>query len=144
MFGDPAGWLALVGVVITAIIGFVGVRYTARSSRAAQDLAMQRAAELERTKVDSQAYQRARENYDSAIDTLQTQVEQLKEGREYDREEHKRHMDQLRTRLHELETARELDRMTIATLAAYARVLLALLRDHKIEYPAPPPDLSKH
>lgn len=143
MIGDWASWLSLIGVVLTAIAGYVGVRYTVRSSRAAQEEAERRANALEQNKVDSLAYQRARENYDSAISTMQREIEQLKAGREYDRQEHKRQIESLQNRVQELETARQADRATIATLAAYAKVLLGLLRDNSITYPPPPRHLSE-
>lgn len=144
MFDDVASWLSLIGVFLTAIAGFVGVRFTARSARKAQLEAEQRADQLEKNKVDSLAYARARENYDSAIATLKQEVSELKSGREYDRQEHKRQIESLQSRVRELETSRQVDRMTIATLAAYANVLLGLLRDNEIAYPPPPPDLSRH
>lgn len=144
MFTDPTALFSLGGVIVTAFLGFLGIQYTARSSRNAQEQATKRAAELERTKVDAQAYQRARENYDSALSVMQGQIEALKSGREYDRQEHTRQIGELRDRVRELDEARRADRATIVTLAAYARVLLSLLRDNSIAYPPPPPDLSQH
>lgn len=139
---DFPTWLAFVGVIITAFLGYLGLRFTAQSSRKAQQQTEERTAALERSKVDAQAYERARENYDSALKTMQSQIDALKTGRQYDREEHSRQINELRERLRELEDARRVDRATIATLAAYARVLLGILRDNKLAYPPPPDHLT--
>lgn len=144
LFEDFATWAALIGVLVTALAGYVGVRYTARSARAAQEEAERRANDLEKNKVDALAYERARDNYDAAIATMQREIDQLKAGREYDRQEHKRQIESLQNRVQELETARASDRATISSLVAYVKVLLDLLRDNRIAYPPPPTHLSDH
>lgn len=138
---DMPAILTIVGVVVTAILGYFGVRYTARASRSAQELAAQRALESERLKIEAESYARARQNYDAALSTMQGEIEALKNGRAYDRSEHDRQISELKGRVRELEESRRMDDATITTLVAYIRALLIILRENAITYPPPPPDL---
>jgi biopolymer transport protein ExbB/TolQ len=133
--------VAIVGAVFTALLGYFGLRYTAKSSKQAQELAAMRSMEQERLKVESDAYKRARDNYDAALDTMQSEIDALKDGRSYDRTEHSRQIEDLRVRVRELEQAQIEAHVRVTTLVAYTRVLIQLLRDNKITYPAPPSDL---
>lgn len=132
----------VIGGILTAIIGYIGLRYTAKSSRQAQDQAALRSMDQERLKVESEAYKRARENYDAALDTMQSEIDALKDGRKYDRTEHTRQIEDLRHRVRELEQSQVESQIKLTTLVNYTRILIQLLRDNGITYPAPPPDLN--
>jgi len=135
---DPTIITALItagGVVLAALFTLMGVRFTQRATRAAAE----RTAALERTKVDAQAYESARQTWDEHVDSLREQLADLRE----DAERQRRTAQELRARVDELEDGRERDRARIRELTSYARQLLRILADHEIPYPPPPPGLEQ-
>lgn len=121
------------GVLFTAFTTLAGVRFTQRQARAAAD----RAAELDRQKVNAEAYDKARATWDQHVESLRTQVGELREESERLRTAAR----ELRGRVDELESGRSLDRRRIRELTDYARTLLRILGEHEIAYPPPPGEL---
>lgn len=130
--------VAIVGAVASVAVAVIANRFTARSAAAAQ----RRAASIERTKVDAEAYRRARESYDAALATQEKRIEQLQTDMAEDRGEYRAEIAECKARIRELEEARRGDRLQIRTLALYARGLIGILRAHEIEYPTPPPEMD--
>lgn len=60
-----------------AILSYRAAAEAARRSEAATIAAAERQAEIERTKVDAEAFQRAKQIYESALERLQTQLDQV-------------------------------------------------------------------
>jgi outer membrane protein TolC len=110
-YGVPL--LAVLGTFVTAFLTYLGVRYTQRQVAKATE----QQTKLEQTKVDADAYGRAR-------GTDHSEVEQLKR------------------RIEDLERFRRADRTTIQQLSTYIRALLRLLREAGITPPPPPVALS--
>lgn len=134
---DPTVITALIaagGVILAAVFSLAGVRFTQRATRAAAE----RTAALERTKVDAQAYENARQTWDEHVDSLREQLADLRE----EAEQQRRAARDLRSRVDELEEGRDRDRARIRELTAYARELLRILGEHGIAYPPPPPGLE--
>lgn len=119
--------LSGVGGLVSAILMFLGTRYTQRSASKAQTSAQ----EIERQKVDAQAYSEARKIWDSVIEDLHSQVT-------YQRVQ----LDEFRTRLEDVEKKRAGDRQAIHVLTEYIRDLLALLKEHNLTPPVPPEGLD--
>lgn len=119
--------LSGVGGLVSAILMFLGTRYTQRSASKAQTSAQ----EIERQKVDAQAYSEARKIWDSVIEDLHSQVT-------YQRAQ----LDEFRTRLEDVEKKRAGDRQAIHVLTEYIRDLLALLKEHNLTPPVPPEGLD--
>jgi predicted RNase H-like nuclease (RuvC/YqgF family) len=134
---DPTIAVALItaaGLVVSAVMVYLGVRFTQRSARAAAAAT----ANLDRAKVDSTAYENARETWAESVTELRRQVAELRE----DRDTNARTVRELRGRVEELETGQSVDRRQIRELADYARRLLRILAEHDLTYPAPPPALD--
>jgi septal ring factor EnvC (AmiA/AmiB activator) len=131
-YGVPL--LAVLGTFVTAFLTYLGVRYTQRQVAKATE----QQTKLEQTKVDADAYGRARDNYEAALDTLRDQVKDLQDARRTDHSE----VEQLKRRIEDLERFRRADRTTIQQLSAYIRALLRLLREAGITPPPPPVALS--
>lgn len=119
--------LSASGGVIGAILTFLGARYTQRSAAKAQATAQ----EIERQKVDAQAYSEARKIWDQVIEDLHSQVA-------FQRKQ----LDDFRNRLEDVEQKRAGDRKAIHELSEYIRDLLALLKEHNIAPPVPPVGLD--
>lgn len=145
---DPTVTAAIVGgvvVVLSSLVTYLGVRFNARQLAEAAT----RGAELEESRV-----QLDEDRVDlERIESLAKEVRDLREQLRDDRAEHHAevvqlrndHAAQLRTlteRIEGLERLRARDRTEIRTLTDYVRVLLALLRQHEITHPAPPPGLD--
>jgi predicted RNase H-like nuclease (RuvC/YqgF family) len=123
------------GVILAGISTLLGVRFTQRQARRAQEAT----AALERDKVDASAYESARSTWEGHVASLRAQVAELREEAEVSR----RVGRELRDRVDELETSRSSDRARIRELTDYARDLLRILAEHEITYPAPPPGLAE-
>lgn len=104
------------GVVLAGLITLVGVRYTHRQARTAAEAT----ARLERSKVDAEAYQRARETWTEHVRHLREQVAEL------------------RARVDELEDDRTRDRARLREWVDHARSLRRLLDEHEIAHPPAP------
>lgn len=135
---DPAIVVAFVGALGSVFAVFVANRFTSRSARAAQ----KQAAEIERTKVDALAYQRARESYDAALKAQELRIQQLQSEMAEDRGEYRAEIADCKSRIRELEDARRMDQLRIRTLVEYMRTLIQILRSHQIDYPLPPAEMD--
>jgi septal ring factor EnvC (AmiA/AmiB activator) len=135
---DTAVTIAIIGAVASIMAVILTNRVATRSAQAAQ----RRTAEIERTKVDSEAYKRARDNYDAALATQDKRIRELTTEMEDDRREYRAEIAECKSRIRELEDARTQDRRTLVVLAAWARQILVILRSHEIEFPPPPPELD--
>lgn len=129
-------WIAVIGAVASILGAVIVNRYTAQSARAAQ----RQATEIERTKVDAEAYTRARENYDAALAEQERRIQRLQKELDEDRGEHRADMTDCKSRIRELEQARRADQIRLRDLAIYVRQLIAILRTHEIPFPEPPPE----
>ncbi len=69
---SPA-WVSALAVIGASLVTLAGVIYTQRVTRAAQA----RSEALERSKVDAEAYARARESYEAAIQRLNEEIKRL-------------------------------------------------------------------
>lgn len=130
--------VALLGALGSIIAVFIANRFTTRSARKAQE----RAAEIESTKVDAQAYERARESYDAALTTQTRRIVDLQKEMVDDRAEYRSEIADCRARIRELDQARRDDREHIRALVAYLRVLIGILRKHDIAFPDPPAQMD--
>lgn len=130
--------IAIVGAVGSIAAVFVTAFYASRSARRAQN----QANTIEKTKVDAQAYSRARDSYDAALSTQARTIAELQHEMAEDREEYRRDITECKARIRELEQARRSDRERIQTLVVYMRVLIGILRTHDIEYPMPPAEMD--
>jgi septal ring factor EnvC (AmiA/AmiB activator) len=135
---DPTLTVAIVGAIASIAVAVIANRFASRSARAAQ----RRTAEIERTKVDAEAYGRARESYDAALATQDRRIRELTAAMDSDRREYRSEIAECKSRIRELEEARKQDRRTLLTVAVWARQILVILRSHEIEFPPPPPELD--
>jgi hypothetical protein len=119
--------LSASGGIIAAVIGYFGIRLTQRQAVKAQ----QATIEIEKDKVDVQAYAEARTTWESLIKDLRKQVD-----------DQRKESDRFRTRLEDLEQKRRGDRVAIHVLTEYARQLLWVLREHNIQPPPTPEGLD--
>lgn len=133
---DISLWVAIVGAIASVAAVLITNRFTARSAQSAQ----RRTAEIERTKVDAEAYARARESYESALATQKKQLEQLQRETAEDRGEYRTAINELKVRIRELEAAHRYDQMRLREFVVWARHVVALMREHGVEYPLPPDD----
>ncbi len=131
--------VAFIGAIGSVIAVFIANRFTSRSARRAQ----RQAAEIERTKVDAQAYARARESYDAALATQTRRIAELQEEMVGDRAEYRSEIADCRSRIRELDEARRSDRNRMRALGEYVRVLIGVLRQHDIPFPAMPVELDE-
>jgi uncharacterized membrane-anchored protein YhcB (DUF1043 family) len=132
---DPTLTVAIVGAIASIAVAVIANRFASRSARAAQ----RRTAEIERTKVDAEAYGRARESYDAALATQDRRIRELTAAMD---SEYRSEIAECKSRIRELEEARKQDRRTLLTVAVWARQILVILRSHEIEFPPPPPELD--
>lgn len=135
---DPTVTVAIIsaaGVVLAGISTLLGVRFTQRQARRAQDAT----AALERDKVDATSYESARATWEEHVTSLRAQVAELREEARLSR----RVGRELRNRVDELETSRSADRRRIRELTDYARGLLRILAEHEIASPPPPAGLTE-
>lgn len=135
---DPTVTVAIIsaaGVVLAGISTLLGVRFTQRQARRAQDAT----AALERDKVDATSYESARATWEEHVTSLRAQVAELREEARLSR----RVGRELRNRVDELETSRSADRRRIRELTDYARGLLRILAEHEIASPPPPVGLTE-
>lgn len=65
--------ISALSVIGAALVTVAGVVYTTRVTKAAH----QRADQLDRDKVDAEAYKRARDSYEAAITRLNEEIERL-------------------------------------------------------------------
>lgn len=130
--------VALMGALGSVLAVVIANRFTTRSARKAQ----QQSSDIERTKVDAQAYERARENYDAALTTQGRRIVDLQKELADDRAESRSEIADCRARIRELDLARRSDRERIRALAAYLRTLIAILRQHDITFPTPPAEMD--
>lgn len=150
-----------------SVLIYFGVRFTARSSVQAQaearkleDSKATAAVAAEKSRIESQAYERASKHLLITIAELRTDISNLRTATAEDSQRHRQEMaeqddrhrkqiaelreerrDQiagLNERLDEFEAQRSSDRRLIESLNAYIRQLLRLLRDRDIVPPAPP------
>jgi uncharacterized membrane-anchored protein YhcB (DUF1043 family) len=135
---DPTLGVAIIGAIASILIAVIANRFTSRSAMAAQ----RRAQEMETTKVDAEAYKRARENYDAALEAQNGRIASLQLEMSEDRGEYRQAIADLKERIRELEAARRNDQLKIRTLIAYMRDLIALLRVNHIEIPVMPTELD--
>lgn len=119
--------LSASGGIIAAIIGYYGIRLTQRQAVKAQ----QATIEIEKDKVDVQAYAEARTTWESLIKDLRKQVD-----------DQRKESDRFRNRLEDLEQKRSGDRVAIHVLTQYARQLLWVLRENNIQPPPTPEGLD--
>ena len=131
--------VAFVGAIGSVIAVVIANRFTTRATRKAQ----RQAAEIEGSKVDAQAYARARESYDAALATQKQRLVELQEEMERDRVEYRSDIAECRTRIRELDQARRDDRRHTQVLVVYVRVLIGVLRQHEIPFPVPPVELDE-
>ena len=108
--------LTTIGVMVTAACGYLGVRYTHRSARAAAADARRN----ERIRVEAEAFASAKLTWQEQVTSLRDEVREL------------------RGRVGELEGGRGTDRRVIWELTIYARDLLRILAEHRLPYPPPP------
>lgn len=84
-----------IAALITAIIGFVGIIGTYRTSARKSDLeALQRTIDTQKEAIDTQK---------EAIDTLQAELRREREAREQDQIDHEAEIKRLKDRIAELE-----------------------------------------
>lgn len=129
--------LSAVGAIITAIGGYFGVRINARNAKQAHAITV----EIERSKIDAEAYDSAREIWDALINDLRNQVaDQRKELAELRRviARSNAEVNKLRDRLEDLEAKRAVDHQMIQTVINYARQLRQLLKSNGISAPPAP------
>jgi hypothetical protein len=119
--------LSACGGIITGLIGYFGIRLTQRQAVKAQ----QATIEIEKDKVDVQAYAEARTTWESLIKDLRKQVD-----------DQRKESDRFRNRLEDLEQKRSGDRVAIHVLTQYARQLLWVLRENNIQPPPTPEGLD--
>lgn len=119
--------LSASGGIIAAVIGYFGIRLTQRQAVKAQ----QATIEIEKDKVDVQAYAEARTTWESLIKDLRKQVD-----------DQRKESDRFRGRLEDLEQKRRGDRLAIHVLTEYARQLLWVLRENNIQPPPTPEGLD--
>jgi hypothetical protein len=119
--------LSASGGIIAAVIGYFGIRLTQRQAVKAQ----QATIEIEKDKVDVQAYAEARTTWESLIKDLRKQVD-----------DQRKESDRFRNRLEDLEQKRSGDRVAIHVLTQYARQLLWVLRENNIQPPPTPEGLD--
>lgn len=139
-----------IAVAVLALISSLGGivvanRYAARGARSAQEAAQR----IENTKVDAEAYKRARESYDAALKEQEQRIARLRKEMEDDRREHERDMAECLRRIERLEGDLERDRgrlrrlaSDLAKLSAWARRLIRSLRSQGIAYDPPPIELG--
>lgn len=148
--------ISIIIAIIAAVTSLGGVWLTTRATtkqarKAAQQAkqASDQTRELERGKVDAEAYARARASYDAAIDELEARITRLRDELRETREEHVREMKEMTDRVGRLEGERERNRQYIRRLnrdlhllSEWARGLLHDLRSRGIAHPPPPVDLG--
>lgn len=135
--------------VIAALSSIVGVAFTARYAGRATRRAQEEAARTAGTKVDAEAYARARESYDAALREQERRIQRLREEARADRDEHEQDRRDLVKRVEQLErdAVQSRNRMRrvyrdLQALTAWARTLVRSLRTRGVSYDAPPIDLG--
>ena len=138
---DPtviAGIIAVVGAVVSGGFVYLGVRYTQRQVRAAAD----RAAQLDGERVDLERI----ESLSTEVKDLRTQMKEDRADHHAEiaqlRNEHAAQMDRMTRRIEDLESKRVGDRTAIHALTVYVRALLTLLHQHDITPPQAPEGLD--
>jgi hypothetical protein len=152
--------------VITALLGYLGVRTTSRSARRTAEQAAIRAGAVEQVKIDAQAYERARESYEAALAVsnqrivgMQENIDRVRQERRADREEFNEEVRDLRDRLaladleHErlrtlLRNAEESNmRLTVWARTVYAALgndaVAAAVAQTRVRLPRPPAGVSE-
>lgn len=135
---DSTITIAVIGAIASILVAVIANRYTSRAATNAQ----RRTQEMETTKVDAEAYKRARENYDAALETQAHRIEELQRQIAEDRGEYRQAIADCKERIRELEEARRNDQLKIRALISYLRDLVALLRINSIDFPSPPVELE--
>jgi Tfp pilus assembly protein PilN len=130
--------ISVSGVIISALLVYLGVRYTQRQAAQAQERTADTEAErVDLARLDAMAKEITRldQRYAEADTRHIAQIRQL-------RRDHDSELRALRGRVDEVEQAHARARTEIRTLAEYARGLLRLLQHAGISYPPPPPGLN--
>jgi uncharacterized membrane-anchored protein YhcB (DUF1043 family) len=133
--------LSAAGGIIGALLTFAGARFGQRQASKQQKIT----TELERDKVDAQAYAEGRQVWDSLIKDLQVERDSQKSKiSDLQVKVDAQHMeaDQWHKRLEDMEQKRAGDRQSIHLLAGYARRLLRLVEDNGLVPPQPPEGLD--
>lgn len=129
------------GGTIAAVIGYLGLRFSQRSSAKAQRIT----AAIESSKADSMAYTEARQTWDSLIRDLRNQVKDqrtdLAEMRNKFTAQNKTTRE-FQVRLEDMEQKRQGDRVAIHVLTTYARQLLKVITTADLVPPPPPEGLD--
>jgi len=129
------------GGVIAAVIGYLGLRFSQRSSAKAQRIT----AAIESSKADSIAYNEARQTWDSLIRDLRNQVKDQRTDLAEMRNKftaQNRTAKEFQARLEDMEQKRSGDRYAIHTLTVYARQLLKVVTAADLAPPPPPEGLD--
>jgi hypothetical protein len=121
--------------VVVAVVAFLGSllsiiltnRYAARSARAAQEAAQRELA----AKVDSEAFKRARENYDAAIAEQERRITRLNHEIDENRAEYRADATECKRRLARLQA-------DLRALREWSLPLLRAARAAGIPHPDPP------
>lgn len=157
--------LTLLGVVITALLGYLGVRTTTRSARRTAEEAATRSSAVEQVKIDAQAYERARESYEAALAVsnqrivgMQENIDRVRQERRADRDEFNDEVrdlrdrlaladleqERLRTKLREAEESNM--RLTVWARTVYAALgndsVAAAMQTARVRVPRPPAGVS--
>lgn len=135
---DTSLLVALVGLATSLGGIIIAQRYTARTARAAQAST----AAIETRKLDVTSWQ-------AQVEAWRADVKQLRELRAEDKAEHEAEMarmqeriDGLDTKLRDASRERVRDRANMDALIAWARVVVGLLRQAELVFPAPPPGVT--
>lgn len=129
------------GGTIAAVIGYLGLRFSQRSSAKAQRIT----AGIESSKADSIAYTEARQTWDSLIRDLRNQVKDQRVDLAEMRNKltaQSRATKEFQARLEDLEQKRSGDRYAIHVLTVYARQLLKVVTAADLTPPPPPEGLD--
>lgn len=137
-------WINLLsasGGIIAAIVGYLGLRFSQRSSAKAQRITQG----IESAKADSMAYDSARQTWDSLIRDLRNQVKDQRVDLAEMRNKftaQTRETKDFQSRLEDMEQKRGGDRRAIHVLAEYARQLLKVIDAADLTPPSPPEGLD--
>lgn len=138
---DSTVWVAVVGAIASIGVAIITSRFASKSANKAAERAertAQQAMEAEKSKVDAQAFARARENYEAALSAQEKRITRLTREAEEDREEYRRDIAECRAQIAQLQEGRRTDQQRIRAFVTWARQVIPLMNAHEIEYPLPP------
>jgi septal ring factor EnvC (AmiA/AmiB activator) len=124
---EPTIVVAVIAMVASIASIVLTNRYAARSARAAHESAQRQ----KETQIDSESFQRARENYIAALTEQERRIERLRTEIGDDRDEYRREAEECKRRIAALQR-------DMKAFGEWARPLLQAARAAGVRHPNPP------